>query len=114
MVQLQGELEQARQQMLTLGQRFDGLAGAHNTLLQAHNNLARESDQMLKQRAKEIQDLEGSIGGLLKKQHCDLLDLKSMKPTTFRGDRNEKWKPWARKTKAYCNGKSDGFRGALE
>ena len=37
-----------------------------------------------------------------------------MKPDRFSGQRNEAWKPWARKFKAYCNGKSQGFRSALE
>ena len=37
-----------------------------------------------------------------------------MKPDRFSGQRNEAWKPWARKFKAYCNGKRQGFRSALE
>ena len=54
------------------------------------------------------------MAGLLRKQHCDLIDLKAMKPTNFSGGKTEKWKPWARRTKAYCNAKHPGFRSALE
>ena len=58
--------------------------------------------------------MESSIAQLLRKQHCDLLDLKAMKPTSFKGEKAERWKPWARRTKAYCNAKHPGFRSALE
>ena len=37
-----------------------------------------------------------------------------MKPTSFSGGKLERWRPWARKTKAYCNAKRQGFRAAIE
>ena len=75
--------------------------------------MRRETDQALQRRAEEVKGLEGSIAQLLRRQHCDLLDLKAMKPTGFNGDRSERWTHWARKTKAYCNAKHPGFRAAL-
>ena len=114
LIALQGEMQQTRAQLALVSTRFDQLAGAHQNLQVAHDNLRADSDRVLGVRADEIKELERSLAGLLRKQHCDLLDLKAMKPTTFKGDRNEKWKPWARKTKAYCNAKHPGFRSALE
>ena len=37
-----------------------------------------------------------------------------MKPSVFKGERTEKWKPWARRIKAYCNAKQAGFKKAIE
>ena len=116
MLQLQNELETTKQQVLEVTRRFDGLQHQHTGLQQAHTQLASESDRLFRAKAAEIAGLEQRLHGVLTRQKTDfeLLDLKSMKPDKFKGTRSEPWKPWARRFKAYCNGKSLGFRGALE
>ena len=117
LVALQQEMADTRAQLAVVSSRFDQLAGAHqaaqaahNALKIAHDQLRADAGRVLGERQTQIQDLERSLASLLKKQHCDLLDLKAMKPTGFSGAKHEKWKPWARKTKAYCNAKHAGFR----
>ena len=114
MIALQQEVEQTRNQLLSLGQRFDGLAQAHTTLQQGHDNLSFHTGTALAQRQQEIQEIGDKMKNLQFKQQFDLLDLKNMRPEMFKGNRGENWRPWARKFKAYCNGKSEGFRVALE
>ena len=114
MIALQQEMQQTRAQLAMVSSRFDQLATAHTALQQSHDALRSDSDRVLGERNDQIKELERSIGSLLRKQHCDLIDLKAMKPTTFKGERSEKWRPWARRTKAYCNAKHPGFRAALE
>ena len=104
---LQQELAASRAQTLQLTQRFDALATAHQSL-------NSEADRLFRKKSDQIASLEHRLTATLSKQTFDLLDLKSMKPDRFSGQRNEAWKPWARKFKAYCNGKSQGFRSALE
>ena len=44
----------------------------------------------------------------------DLVDAKSMSPTTYSGARSESYKAWSKRVKAYTNAKMTGFRMALE
>ena len=89
--------------MLALTQRFDALATGHQTL-------NSEAGRLFREKSDQITSLEARLTQTLFKQTFDLLDLKSMKPEKFSGLRAEAWKPWARKFKAYCNGKSQGLR----
>ena len=73
-----------------------------------------EADWLFRVKADQIAALEQRLTATLSTQSFDLLDLKLMKPDRFSEQRNEAWKPWARNFKAYCNGKSQGFRSALE
>ena len=114
LIALQAEMQQTRAQLQAVSVRFDGLSAAHTALQAAHDLLRSDSSRVLGERGDAIAELERSLASLLKRQHCDLLDLKAMKPTVFKGERNEKWRPWARRTKAYCNAKHAGFRSALE
>ena len=106
---LQADLAMTRDQVLQVTRRFDQLNDAHQ-------RLANDSDRLFREKKDEIQDLEVRLHNLLGKQKNDfeLLDLKAMKPEKFKGSRNEPWKPWARRFKAYCNGKAVGFRSALD
>jgi hypothetical protein len=104
---VQNELQQSRGHVRALTQLFHALATAHRTL-------NAEADRLFREKADQITSLESRVAQTLVKQSYDLLDLKSMKPEKFSGLRAQAWKPWARKFKAYCNGKSQGFRSALE
>ena len=44
----------------------------------------------------------------------DLIDLKTMSPTVFSGDRGENFKAWSKKVKAFTNAKLNSYRKALE
>ena len=107
LINLQQELETSRNQVLAVTQRLDALSASHQLL----NN---EADRLFREKAAEIQALEQRLSATLFTQKFDLLDLKTMMPEHFAGKRNEAWKPWQRKFKAYCNGKAQGFRSALE
>ena len=106
MIQLQAELAQTREQ---LGR----MAASHDNLQHAHLALRSEADGLFRQQRDEIQRSEEKVAKLLFTQKFDLLDLKAMQPEVFKGRRNEPFKPWARKMKAYCNAKRGGFRAAL-
>ena len=114
MIALQNEMQQMRGQMNLVSSRYDQLNNAHSALQVAHDQLRDDASRVLSERAEEIKQLERSIGSLLRKQNCDLLDIGTLKPTEFKGERSEKWRPWARKLKAYCNAKQSGFKRALE
>ena len=109
MIALQNEMQQMRGQMNLVSSRYDQLNNAHSALQVAHDQLRDDASRVLSERAEEIKQLERSIGSLLRKQNCDLLDIGTLKPTEFKGERSEKWRPWARKLKAYCNAKQSGF-----
>ena len=102
LVQLQSELAHSQAQVLQLTQKVDQLTAAHN-------HLHSESDRLFKERHNEITALEAKVQSTLFRQQFDLLDLKAMKPDKFSGGRNEAWKPWARRFRAYCNGKAQGL-----
>ena len=60
-------------------------------------------------------DIAGLSGGRAQgEERFDLVDTKAMSPTLFNGFKTENFKVWAKKVKAYCNGKLDGYRHALE
>ena len=108
-IALQNEVKTTRDQVMEVTRRFDALLGAHTAL-------RNQSDALFQAKTVEISALEARLTNLLTKQKTDfeLLDLKAMKPEKFKGTRSEPWKPWARRFKAYCNGKSLGFRAALD
>ena len=116
LIALQNETNQTRAQLAVVSTRFDQLSAAHTALQTAHDALHADASRVLQERADDIRGLEKSIANLLRRQKkdCDLLDLKAMKPATFGGARTDKWRPWARRIKAYCNAKEAGFRKAME
>ena len=93
LIALQGEMTQTRAQLQHVSARFDQLSTAHSALQAAHDALHNDASRVLNQRAEEIKELERSLAGLLKKQHCELLDLKAMKPSVFKGEKEERWRP---------------------
>ena len=107
MIQLQNDLAQTRNQMAMM-------ATSHDDLARAHEALKNQSDSLFRQRADEIKASEDKLSKLMFTQKFDLLDMKAMQPEMFKGRRNDAFKPWARKLKAYCNAKRQGFRKALE
>ena len=52
--------------------------------------------------------------GIPSSEKIQLIDLKTYQPDTFGGTISELYKPWAKKAKAYCNAKCQGFRKAME
>ena len=47
-------------------------------------------------------------------RRIELVDVKTMSPEKFKGERSENFKTWAKKVKAYTNAKTSGYRQALE
>ena len=114
LIALQAEMIQTRAQLAHVSSRFDQMTAAHTALQAAHDRLREDAGRILGERANEIQQLERSIAGLVRKNKSDLLDLKAMQPSVFTGAKNERWRPWAKRIKAYCNAKHPGFKKALE
>ena len=85
LIALQDELVQTRIQNMAMRQRLDTLIDAHEALKSAHELLQNETERVLSERKAEIEDIGTRIRQLLAKQRCDLLDLKVMKPTIFKG-----------------------------
>ena len=90
------------------------MASSHDSLSRAHEALKDQSDALFRQRADEIRASEDKLSKLMFTQKPDLLDMKAMQPKMFKGRRNDAFKPWARKLKAYCNAKRQGCRKAIE
>ena len=111
---LQTEMGQTRAQLGVVSARFDQLSAAHTALQAAHDALHADASRVLNERADEIRNLERSIANIMRKSNFDLLDVKAMQPDKFKGERTEKWRPWARRIKAYCTAKSPGFKKAIE
>ena len=107
LMNMQGELDQTRAQVVLISQQHDALRAAHDALNQA-------AQSALQQRANEIAQMENHLKGLIFRQQFDLLDAKDLKPDSFKGRKTENFKPWAKKFRAYCNSKRGGFRKALE
>ena len=106
MVQLQAERAQTRSQMQMM-------AANHGNFTRSHEVLKNQSDALFRQRAHEIKASEDKLSRLLFTQKFDLLDMEAMQPEMFKGQRLDAFKPRARKLKAYCNAKRQGFRKAL-
>ena len=104
---IEQELNTTRQQVITITQ-------AHETLQAAHEALNLATQAAMTEKTREIRELEGKIHQQNTKQPVDLLDTKDLKPGGFHGRRNENFKPWARKVRAFCNAKSAGMRSAME
>ena len=104
---MRAELDQTRAQLANVAAQNDRLAEAHRAL--ERNTAAVVQAQMAQADAamKRLQDMYHM-------QKMDLLNLKHFKPETFSGKENEPWKPWAKKTMLYLNGKAQGFRAALK
>ena len=107
MQQLQGELNTTRDQLARM-------ADSHDQLRAAHEALRLASEQAFQMKAAEIQASEDKLSKLVFNQKFDLLDMKTLQPDTFKGRAQEAFKPLARKVKAFCNAKRQGFRKALD
>ena len=107
LTELQSQLDRSQQQVLTLTSKVDQLTASHQ-------HLYSESTRLFQKRFDEVQELERKLAQGLFRQQFDLLDLKAMRPDRFGGGRNEAWRPWSKKFKAYCNGRAAGFRAALD
>ena len=114
LAQLQAELKTTREQLALMASSHDQLRGAHDALRTAHDALRTATDNELQRKAAEITASEDKLSRLLFNRKFELLDMKTLQPETFRGRAHEAFKPWARKVKAFCNAKRQGFRKALE
>ena len=90
------------------------MATAHDALAAAHEALRAASEKALNEKTAQIAETESKLGKLAFQQKFDLLDFKTLQPEIFKGRHHETFKPWARKVKAFCNAKQQGFRKALD
>ena len=76
------------------------------------NRLRHETDQSVRQLQTELQ--QARLKDRMSK--VDLIDMKTMAPTTFEGKTGDStsYRQWGKKMKAYCNAKLSGYRDALE
>ena len=56
-----------------------------------------------------LQLTQARIDNAPKIKEFDLIDLKTMKPPSYGGDRSESYKSFNKKFKAFANGRRDGF-----
>ena len=90
------------------------MASAHDALAAAHEALRQASEQALNEKTARIAETEDKLSKLSFQQKFDLLDFKTLQPEIFKGRHHETFKPWARKVKAFCKFKQQGFRKALD
>ena len=98
MLQMQGDLDATRAQVVIVTNAHDQLKAAHDAL-----NLAAQT--ALAQKSAEIAATEEKLRGLIFRQQFDLLDAKDLKPDPYKGRRSESFKPWKKTFEAYCNSK---------
>ena len=86
----------------------------------ARVELERNTATAFRQQMPKVAELERIVellkaapGGPASRANLDLNNLKSIQPETFSSKEGEPWKPWAKKTKLYLDGKAPGFRAAL-
>ena len=103
-----------QQELATTRSQVQRMAQMHDLLRADHDNLRNVSDAALIAKTQEIRATEEKLQRLMFHQKFDLLDMKVMQPENFKGKQAESFKPWARKVKAFCNAKKQGFRKALE
>ena len=103
------EVDALRVEILALQQRLH-LAEQHGIqAAEALDKLRQETDQALKTANARIDS-----SGTRHNDKFELVDVKTMQPTMFKGGVNESYKQWAKKVKAFCNSRKAGFRKALE
>ena len=103
--EMAAELQAQRQRL--------ALSEAHATrLAEGLEQFKAEMHDNLTAARAQIATLEARPAGGGRDQ-TNLLDIKSMDPGTFAGTAAESWRTWAKKVKAYCNGRQLGFRAAL-
>ena len=100
--QLMNELAQARDQILQLSRRQE------EVLQTARAELSAAEARMQQMIARN------NVGGGNDEGRFDIIDFKSIAPTSFHGRRDESWKRWSRRFCTYLNAKKEGFRMALE
>ena len=75
---------------------------------------ASGAEQQLAAIRVDMRNVQNKVGnGGSGAKNLELVDSKSMAPTAFTGAREENWKMWAKKVKAYTNAKLPGYREAL-
>ena len=106
---LQVELASTQQRLVLSEQHGVKLADALDKLRSDTDRTFRETQA----RSEEaIRQATAQGGG--RKEDVYLIDVKTMHPGTFAGKASESFKNWSKKLKAFCNGRKDGFRLALE
>ena len=85
---------------------------------QARQQLEQNTTISFRAQIPKVEELERQVaalraGGGGSSEKMDLLNLKHVKPEVFTSREGEAWKPWAKKTKLFLNGKVPGFRAAL-
>ena len=101
-------MDAMRNEIVALQQRLV-LAEEHGVqAAEVLEKLRSETDAARKQANARID------GGYHREDRLEPLDVKSMLPKVFKGSADESYKQWAKKVKAYCNSRKDGFRKALE
>ena len=100
-------MEAMRNEIVALQQRLL-LAEQHGVqAAKALEKLRSETDAAFKQANARID------GGYHREDRLELVDVKSMLPNVSKGSADESYKQWAKKVKAYCASRNDGFRKAL-
>ena len=104
------EMEAMRAEVIALQQRLV-LAEQHAVqAAEALDKLRTETDLALKAANLRI---DGGYRGD-REDRMELVDVKTMQPTVFKGSMQESYKQWAKNAKAFCNSRKAGFRQALD
>ncbi len=117
--ELQNQLTATQQRLilaenhsLELAEELQKLRGETDSQLQKIRAETDTAFQHMKIRSDEAMRLAGVYGK--QNEGVSLVDMKTMQPYTFSGKGHESYKCWAKKVKAFCNARKDGFRQALE
>ena len=107
------QLEQTKEHLTRISNALDALRSESSD---AVSDLRRESSDAVADIRRQLANAEAKIfqagKGIEKK--IGLVNLKNFEPRVFAGKESENIKTWARRIKGYCNGKTKGFKTALE
>ena len=122
------------QQMREMAQRIEALMSQNERLSVAHDQLTAELQQKIEAASAIIRNehqrtnaelhnrlflAEQKLGeaqrlGQGGDRRINLIDIKTMSPGSFSGKHREHFKEFARKFKAYCDGRCKGYKKALK
>ena len=106
---------EALQAELAATQQRLALSESHGMrLAEALEKLRVDTDQAFKDAQQRTEEAVRMATLGARKDDVFLVDVKTMQPNIFSGKTNESFKCWAKKVKAFCNARKDGFRQALE
>ena len=107
------EIQQLKNSMEQLNQHNQRTANAHDAFKTKTQNVIAQLNISLAT-AQATANAANASGGRRDPNDFQLIDLKNIKPPTYGGNRDESYKMFNKKFKAFADSRKEGFRDALD